>query len=301
MSTIKLDEVIALLYSPLTKNERNERIKEILFHGYLPTITTWRDLVIDGIEDYKICLEFHKEPRCRSIEMDSYSGICEWICERQLQTENLTPMKRRFLIGVICLAKHAMTHNQKNDLSLHDSLVEFEISNHLASKYDLSIACIRNYANLARQIIRINSFQPSIAEAILSENIHISLRSIEPLSKKYPSDLQMLSDVLSKRKAEIIKYESLCEELGWDYSTERTKARKKEVPAITQMPEYDPDSEYFGLAYTIPSWTNSLTRLRENKTVKASANAKSRLCEQLFELSDEISKLINAIKEETAA
>ena len=62
MATVKIDEIIALLYTPLSKSERSKRIKEILFQGYLPSITTWRDLVIDGIEDYKICLEFHKEP-----------------------------------------------------------------------------------------------------------------------------------------------------------------------------------------------------------------------------------------------
>ena len=301
MSTVKLDEVIALLYAPHSEIERNKRIKEIVFQGAVPTVTMWGDLVIDGIEDYKICLEFHKEYRYQSVEMNSYPEVCEWICKNQLQTDSFTLTKKRFLIGVICLAEQAMHHNQKSSLSLYDSLVENDISIQVAHEYGLSVACIRNYANLARQIIKINSFQPSIAEKIISETLQISLRSIESLSKKYPSDLQMLSDALGKRKSDFIKYESLCEELGWDYTNERTRVRKKEVPAITQMPEYDPDSEYFGLAYTIPSWTNSLTRLRENETAQASAKAKSRLCEQLFELSDEISKLINAIKEETAA
>ena len=76
-----------------------------------------------------------------------------------------------------------------------------------------------------------------------------------------------------------------------------------ELPATLQtgiknMPDYDPDAEITGLTLTIPSWTNSINRTRNNSNLKTvSIKARMNLQHALFNLQATIDELLQAIKE----
>lgn len=66
---------------------------------------------------------------------------------------------------------------------------------------------------------------------------------------------------------------------------------------IKDMPTYDPDTEVFGLALTIPSWRSSIERIRKNaKMEQVSAAASGKLCFELRSLRDEIVKTLQKIE-----
>ncbi len=71
-----------------------------------------------------------------------------------------------------------------------------------------------------------------------------------------------------------------------------------QIGAIKNMPEYDPDAEISALAFTVPSWTSSINRVRTNaKLSETSDNACERLSAAFDDLKISIDKTLSAIKE----
>lgn len=70
------------------------------------------------------------------------------------------------------------------------------------------------------------------------------------------------------------------------------------VPAIKNMPEFDPDAEITGLTLTIPSWCSSLDRVRTKTNLSiVSDQARAKLSNALETLQSKSSEMMDAIKE----
>ena len=62
------------------------------------------------------------------------------------------------------------------------------------------------------------------------------------------------------------------------------------------MPVYDPDSEITRLTLTIPSWISSIQRTRNTINInEASDAAKDKFMQSLFDLENEVNKMLNAL------
>ena len=62
------------------------------------------------------------------------------------------------------------------------------------------------------------------------------------------------------------------------------------------MPVYDPDSEITRLTLTIPSWISSIQRTRSTINInEASDTAKDKFMQSLFDLENEVNKMLNAL------
>lgn len=94
------------------------------------------------------------------------------------------------------------------------------------------------------------------------------------------------------------------------YSNSRSIVLKKKkvkqpeyLPALAgsvkDMPAYDPDSEILSLAFTIPSWINSIDRTRSAANLaEVSSNARHRLEEELTGLKLVVDIMLSAINQE---
>ena len=71
------------------------------------------------------------------------------------------------------------------------------------------------------------------------------------------------------------------------------------VPSIKDMPVYDPDAEFTGLALTVPSWMGSINRVRSKMDLReVSDEAKAALAAALTQLQGEILDMLRVIKED---
>lgn len=69
--------------------------------------------------------------------------------------------------------------------------------------------------------------------------------------------------------------------------------------SIKDMPAFDPDADINGLALTIPSWSSSIDRvLKQTDLSIISSHAREGLVRQLLSLTDHVSDLLGAIKED---
>ena len=71
------------------------------------------------------------------------------------------------------------------------------------------------------------------------------------------------------------------------------------VTSIKDMPAFDPDADINGLALTIPSWSSSIDRVLKRTDLSIiSSHAREGLVRQLLSLTDHVSDLLDAIKED---
>lgn len=70
------------------------------------------------------------------------------------------------------------------------------------------------------------------------------------------------------------------------------------VPSVKDMPAYDPDAEFTGLALTVPSWAGSIHRVKSKADLReVSDEAKTALAAALTQLQREILDMLCVIKE----
>ena len=68
------------------------------------------------------------------------------------------------------------------------------------------------------------------------------------------------------------------------------------IGSVKEMPVYDPDSEITRLTLTIPSWISSIQRTRSTINInEASDTAKDKFMQSLFDLENEVNKMLNAL------
>ena len=54
--TLKIDNELKILIRPLTQKEYSQLEQEILKKGCSTPITIWNDIIIDGYNEYEICI-----------------------------------------------------------------------------------------------------------------------------------------------------------------------------------------------------------------------------------------------------
>ena len=78
-----------------------------------------------------------------------------------------------------------------------------------------------------------------------------------------------------------------------------TDSEKYKGPSVKDMPAFDPDADINVLTLTIPSWSSSIDRVRNQTDLSIiSSHARDGLIKQLYSLVDHVSELLGAIEED---
>lgn len=99
---LKIDPEFEQMIPRLTDEEYEQLEKNIIEAGELYSpIITWQGIIVDGHNRYRILKE-HPEISYETHEMDfsdRYEALA-WICKNQLGRRNLTPERKRYLVGL---------------------------------------------------------------------------------------------------------------------------------------------------------------------------------------------------------
>lgn len=101
LSNLKIDQEFEAPISPLSFDELQQLELNILRDRRLvDPIIVWNGYILDGHNRYAI-LRKHTfiEHEIRELELASRQEALVWICKHQLGRRNLTPERKKFLIG----------------------------------------------------------------------------------------------------------------------------------------------------------------------------------------------------------
>ena len=305
-NTLQRDNEFYNLIPHLATEAKNLLEKNLLKHGCKEPIMVWKNIILEGFEQYEICKR-HKLPF--TIEYLTFSSREEaiiWSCFKQLDSKKLSIEYQRYLIGKIYLTDKRLRSKMSTKGSpMDDSPQENTqpISPVLERKYHISGPTVYRYSVFAEAIDEIAKKNAVIAKIILAGNITISHNTILDISRLPTEKIKKLTSLFTNPETVCIRSTDILLELQRrnKYSSERKENKQgpsESTAEIKQMPIFDPDAEISSLTLTIPSWISSITRaFKATDLSKTTLAANRKLQRQLLELNSTTNHYLLSIME----
>ena len=186
---IKVDHEFESRIPPLSEEEFRNLEENILTAGeiYSPIIV-WNGTIIDGHNRYRI-LQKHPELKYSVKEMSfaNRSEALNWICWTQLSRRNLSPLQKKYLIG-IQYKTQKMSHggNRKNSFASsdkNDQLKQETTRQRLAREHGVSEAYIQHCADYADGVIAADNFLPGLGKKLTAGEVKLTQGCVERMAK----------------------------------------------------------------------------------------------------------------------
>lgn len=167
----------------------------------------------------------------------------------------------------------------------------------LAEETRMNPGTVRKYGTLALQLDRIAEKDMAMFEAILADKIPLTYEKVVKYSEMEPVKListrrRLLHDDIKMRQRRPRKKAAEGEK--------KEEKAEQTVPlemGIKEMPAFDPDMEFRGLALTIPTWMNAIARTRVKTDIElVSEPTKAQLAVILRRLEEQITQTLEVIE-----
>ena len=287
---IHIDPEFRDLVYPLSARAYHALEESMLHDGCNTSIKVWNHQVLDGLSKFEICVQHDLTFTIEKKHFKRRRDALAWICEQQLQRNDLPPQMRRYLIGMMYETQKPTSGRGRvpnGQYPGNQKAKRAKLLNRLSAKNHVTTYTIQRYAGFARAINGIKRQSPELAQVILSGDYGITHEKAIQLSHQTKNEL--LEYYKNLEKGQELKEKEL--PLATSFSSSG-----KPVPSVKDTPAYDPDAEINGLALTIPSWCSSMERVRNTIDPEiVSESAKSRLRSGLTLLTNEVEKVVQFV------
>lgn len=296
----QIDPEFKRLSVPLSPEEENRLENSLLREGCREPIVVWHGCILDGHKRYEICN--YEEIEYETVEMNfaTKDDALLWVCKNHLATVKSNSTVFRYLLGKRYVLEREMY--KKNPEKIHINYVKKvarvgAVCGTLAEETNMNPGTVRKYGTLALQLDQIAEKDMALFDAILAEKISLTYGKVIKYSEMEPAKLismrrRLLHDDIKMRRRKPRKKAVESE----------SKEEKKEQTAplemgIKEMPVFDPDMEFRGLALTIPTWMNAIARTRAKTDIDlVSEPTKAQLAVILRRLEEQIMQTLEVIE-----
>ena len=298
---LHIDPEFQNLISALSDKEYELLEQNILGDGCREPISIWNEVILDGHNRYKICMQHNIHFNVVQINITSRQDAIAWICANQLGRRNISDETRKYLIGKRYDAEKKKATEQNLYRGVNPPAAKLlppgspargvpRTSVTLGKEYHVSHATIQKYGRYAKAIDKLADRNHSLVPKILSGKVKVSQNKIIELAQ-LPKDV--IHDICQQIDA--VDTDSL------PYSQTRriiNIPRHEKQKTVKDMPDYDPDAEVSILTLTIPSWKGVINRVIAALSMHpVSGKARSKLKSELLALSHSLVELMKAISE----
>ena len=296
----KIDPEFRRLSVPLSPEEENRLENSLLREGCKEPIVVWHGCILDGHKRYEICN--YEEMEYETVKMDfaTKDEALLWICKKHLASAKPNSTAFRYLLGKRYILER-MIYKQ-NPEKVHITYVKKldrvgAVCGTLAEETNMNPGTVQKYGILALQLDQIAEKDMALFDAILAERISITYGKVMKYSEMETTKMismrrRLLHDDIKMRRRKPRKKAVASE----------SKEEKKEQTAplemgIKEMPVFDPDMEFRGLALTIPTWMNAIARTRAKTDIDlVSEPTKAQLAVILRRLEEQITQTLEVIE-----
>ena len=290
-NNLRIDEEFRGLIYPLTHRAYQALEESILRDGCRTPIKVWNRWILDGHNRYEICMQHGIPFTTEEKHFKRRRDVIVWLCERQLQRNDLSPQMRRYLIGIQYETQKPTSARGRisgKKAPTDQRTKRVQVMKRIGDTNHVTRFTVERYGYFARSINQIRKISPELAMMILSGDYGITHEKTVQLANGSEEDLlHFEKEILRNRLGELREQRQ--------QST--TVSKEREGPSVKDTPTYDPDAAATGLALTIPTWCSSISRVIMAADVDAiSDNAKRKLEAALQTLSQEIERLMYVVR-----
>ncbi len=309
---LKTDEEFRTIIPPLTEDEYANLERSLREEGCRDAILVWNGVIVDGHNRYEICRKWSIPFPVAEISFESREAAVSWICLNQLSRRNLSREAYKYLIGKRYDAEKA-ARNKRNSTGRNqyspgghqimgpaEKLIAKRTSRMLAREYNLTHTTVERYGEYSRSLDRIEKEKPGMLSSLLSGKYRLSQQRLSALSRLPGKEIEtVLKNIESAKNS---SRPVTPKTAGSDREPERRAAPSPKAcrlnTGIKEMPEYNPDAEMNGLAFTIPTWIGMLERMSGIPVRYASGDAKEKMRCALTDLQKAITSLQAEMEQE---
>lgn len=296
----QIDPEFKRLSVPLSPEEERRLENSLVREGCKKPIAVWHGCILDGHKRYEICS--YEEMEYETVEMDfaTKDEALLWACKERLATAKHNSAAFRYLLGKRYVLERMMY--KQNPEKVHITYVKKldrvgAVCGTLAEETRMNPGTVRKYGTMALQLDRIAEKDMAMFEAILADKIPLTYEKVVKYSEMEPAKListrrRLLHDDIKMRQRRPRKKAAEGEK--------KEEKAERAVPlemGIKEMPAFDPDMEFRGLALTIPTWMNAIARTRAKTDIESvSETTKAQLAVILRRLEDQITQTLEVIE-----
>lgn len=296
----QIDPEFKRLSVPLSPEEERRLENSLVREGCKKPIVVWHGCILDGHKRYEICS--YEEMEYETVEMDfaTKDEALLWACKERLATAKHNSAAFRYLLGKRYVLERMMY--KRNPEKVHITYVKKldrvgAVCGTLAEETRMNPGTVRKYGTMALQLDRIAEKDMAMFEAILADKIPLTYEKVVKYSEMEPAKListrrRLLHDDIKMRQRRPRKKAAEGEK--------KEEKAERAVPlemGIKEMPAFDPDMEFRGLALTIPTWMNAIARTRAKTDIESVSEAtKAQLAVILRRLEDQITQTLEVIE-----
>ena len=296
----QIDPEFKRLSVPLSPEEERRLENSLVREGCKEPIAVWHGCILDGHKRYEICS--YEEMEYETVEMNfaTKDEALLWACKERLATARHNSAAFRYLLGKRYVLERMMY--KQNPEKVHITYVKKldrvgAVCGTLAEETSMNPGTVRKYGTLALQLDRIAEKDMAMFEAILVEKIQLTYGKFVKYLEMDPAKListrrRLLHDDIKMRQRRPRKK-----------AAEGEKKEEKAEQAISlemgikEMPTFDPDMEFRGLALTIPTWMNAIARARAKTDIELVPEpTKAQLAVILRRLEEQITQTLEVIE-----
>ena len=290
------------LVQPLTEEEKNKLIEDILEKPDDQIIRTWRGKHLIDKDRYEICVDLELNIKISEQFFEDWIDAAIYICQTQLEERTLRGKYPKYLIGQIYHYK-LLKESNSNKADYRTILVES-----VGEKWNLSASSVYRYNALSEAVNEIFGQSENLARKILAEELIISVENIVEISRLKQNEIKFIEKTIETENIVKVSLPFIRNEVKLCHIQVRgvvSRKEKKEIDetknaGIRQMPKYDPDSEVNSLCMTIESWISSIQRVKESDNFgKITEKASMLLMKRLSALEFTVNNVQEALVERT--
>ena len=192
--------------------------------------------------------------------------------------------------------KYKVQRDGRNEDGLEEVIPTGRVCLILAADMKMCHNTIKRYGTLAAQMDKIAEKDEVLFGAILAEKIPITYARLSSMSKMDSAKLANIRRKLLREK-DVKMRQRKPRQQSTDSSLGKPDQTTPLEMGIKEMPTFDPDMEFRGLALTIPTWMNAIARTRAKTDIElVSEPTKAQLAVILRRLEEQITQTLEVIE-----
>ena len=308
--------VFSKLVQPLRRASFRRLEQGIAKNGCDAPIPVWKRFVLEDFERYSICVKLQVPFLIQEMDFCCWEEAVVWVCEKQLRRKDLTEERRKYLIGVQLEAERVATAQRMHPgLGLYSDApdeMDFLTGDHekrllptaksvalrIGAANHVSWNTVIKYVEYARMIESTWKKSPEAAQSILLGQVKISQKGVITLAGLPDTQLEDVVGRLKRAEDRHSKRNNMQIIVSEGFNAPPIVHRPPK-PSVKDMPKHDPDAQIVALTYTVPSWGESIKRVRESVDIGVVTDlAKRKLIAALSNLMIEADALLDLVRDE---
>lgn len=309
----QIDPEFKRLSVPFSPEEERKLENSLIRKGCMEAIAVWHGCILDGHKRYDICS--YEEMDYETVEMDfaTREEAIIWVCKKRVMESSADKTIYKYLVGKWYNAEKTKIHAKRKeerrkslDLEIKQkgaagqlvSVPVDRISKVIAAQISMSHNSVEAYGMLAKFLDEIAEKDEAFFTALVENKIFVSFEKLRKFA-------QMDETKLNNIRRKLLREEDVKMRRRKPHKKQlekKTEAEEKRPAAplevgIKDMPRFDPDMEFRGLALTIPTWINAISRSRAKTNIEiVSEPTKAQLAAILRRLEDQITQTLEVIE-----